>query len=419
MNRILLIEDDRFYCRQMVKALKRDFPDLEIETAVTAKEAEGKCSGHSFDLVISDLMLPDSEGEHVRRFVEAGERVIVMTGHGDNEYRKEIFRLGIVDYILKSEENRFEDLLKLVGRLRHNRDKSVLVADDAMTVRNLFRKFLTIQNLRVLTASDGKEALEILEREHVSLVLSDYNMPNVDGLELLREIRRSRSMLDLPFIAISSDGDGETVATFLKLGANDYLKKPFGKEELLCRINNTLDTLDMLSQIKRHAVTDALTGLYNRHYLYMMAPKLMATVKRHPDQPLSLAILDIDHFKEVNDIHGHLAGDEVLRTIAGKLRRSVRESDVLVRFGGEEFLVMMPNTDLKRAFIVAEKLRALVESVKIPFGREDSLHVTVSSGVAQLEPGMEFERLIKKADEALYRAKKSGRNRVEMYINRK
>ncbi|WP_456449764.1 diguanylate cyclase [Hydrogenimonas sp.] len=419
MKNVLVIEDDPFYCKQMVRALNRNFPDLTVHTAESAEEARKRRVSESFDLVVTDLILPDSDGEHVESLVRSGERVIVVTGHEDDAFRKRMADFDIVEYIIKSKERRFDYLLKLIGRLMNNVERKVLVVEEAMVLQGLFRRLLEAQNLNVLTASDGNEALEVLEKERVDLVLSDYTMPDADGLELLKEIRKTRSMLDLPYIAISSATDGETVATFLKFGANDYLKKPFGKEELLCRINNTLDTLDLVSRIRKNAITDALTGLYNRHYFYEVAPAMLAIASREEDQPLSAAIVDIDHFKRINDRYGHLFGDTVLKTVAKIFRSNLRRSDVPVRFGGEEFLVMMPNTSLKRAFVAIEKLRRIVEERELPLDRSGRVHVTFSAGIAEFERGMTLEKLIKQADEALYRAKESGRNRVEMYINKK
>ena len=416
MKRILLIENNTFYARQMFRAIRQNFDRIELLHARNAEEAlryarEGR---EAFDVVIADLTLPDSDGEHIERFVEEGSRVIVMTSQTGKAFKERISELNVVDYVHRSESKRFEYLLRLLRRLANNADKRVLVVEDSPVVRKLFVRMLEMQNLEVLVAENGEEALALMKAREVHLIISDYNMPRMDGLALLKAVREKHSMLDLPFIAVSSEDEIDTVASFLRQGANDYLKKPFSKEELLCRINNTLDAMDMIRKVRESAVKDALTGLPNRHYLYKIAPKLLAMAERYEDHPLSLAVIDIDHFKKINDTYGHLVGDTALKAVAETLASLVRESDVALRFGGEEFLVVMPGTDLRRAFIVAEKLRSAVERLEIPLKGKVPLRLTISLGVAQYCTGMDLDKLIQAADDALYRAKEGGRNRVEM-----
>lgn len=415
MKRILLIEDDNFYAKTMKKAIQRRFMEMEVEVAATMAEAKKRLDTNNPDLIVADLYLPDSDGDHIPKLVEEGYSVIVVTGDSDLSRKEEISRLDIIDYIIKFESSRFGYLLKLIARLEQNKGKTILVAEDASTVRELFKRFLARQNLRVLCAADGEEALRILGDETVDIVLSDYNMPKVDGLDLLKAVRERYSMFELPFIAVSSDEGGDTVGTFLKLGANDYLKKPFNKEELLCRINNTLDTVEMFEEMMSNAITDPLTGLYNRRYLSETGPKLVAASGRYKEHALSVVIFDIDHFKHINDTYGHLAGDKVLKEVARALQRNVRASDICVRFGGEEFLVLLPSTDFKRAFIVAEKIRKIVANMAIPVEEGENVHLTISGGVAAYAEGLTLESLIKRADEALYRAKQAGRDRIEMH----
>jgi len=414
MKKILIVEDDIFYRKQMVRAISEAFSDILIKTASTMKELFHLLEEEAFDLIIADLVLPDSEGEYVEKLAKEGEAVIVITGYGDLDFKEKIYQLDIVDYIIKADNDRFEYLLKLLQRLEKNVGRTVLVAEDLRGTEHRLKSLLKRQNLNVIEAADGNEALKLIEEVDVDLIVSDYTMPSMDGLELLKMLRQKYSMFDLPFIAISSNDENDTVAKFLKLGANDYLKKPFGKEELLCRINNNLDMLDMLDKIRRHAISDALTGLYNRHYLYETAPKILATAKRYPNQPLSLAIFDIDHFKSFNDRYGHLVGDKILKSIASILKRSVRMSDIVVRFGGEEFLVLMPNTGVKQAYIVAEKLRSIIEKTPIEAKRQQELYITISGGVVEFQPDMSLDELIKCADKALYLAKSNGRNRVQL-----
>jgi two-component system cell cycle response regulator len=291
----------------------------------------------------------------------------------------------------------------------------VLIADDDPVARRVLEALLGKCGYEVLSACDGKEALaEIQKPEGPSLVISDWMMPGMDGLELCRESRALDKSDYIYFIILTTKGRKEDIVKGLEAGADDYLVKPFDQEELKCRVKIGERILDLEDRILRLASTDPLTGVLNRR---VFIERMDAEIHRSGRQnaPFSLLLMDIDHFKEINDRFGHQAGDLVLRRFVEQLSVSVRPYDFVGRYGGEEFVVGLAGADNEKAGIIAERMRQGVQAMSIEVAKgPPPIHVTASFGVASFLPGSEetVDSLTRRADEAMYRAKHRGRNRV-------
>ncbi|MEJ1397548.1 MAG: diguanylate cyclase, partial [Candidatus Sedimenticola sp. (ex Thyasira tokunagai)] len=295
-------------------------------------------------------------------------------------------------------------------RIRENRSVEILVVDDSRSFRKYVAELLLAHQFQVLMANDGLEALEVLkEHPDVSLVLTDYHMPNMDGLELIREIRRTQGRNELAIIGVSDRASPLLSAKLLKTGANDFVTKPFMLEEFYCRVTQNVETIQHIRTIKESAVRDYLTQVYNRRHLFESGYKLYENAKR---QNLSLvaAMVDIDHFKKVNDTYGHHIGDVALQRVAAALEDSVRSSDLLGRYGGEEFCILVTAMPDNQSTDFFERIRKKIEDIRIPHQGEE-LQFTVSIGISDTL-GENLEEMIGYADGALFEAKESGRNRV-------
>jgi two-component system, cell cycle response regulator len=301
----------------------------------------------------------------------------------------------------------------------------ILVADDEPVNLALIRRRLEWEHYRVETAEDGGQAVEAARRVLPDLIILDVMMPVLDGLQACRLLKEDPATRDVPVIFLSALDDTDTKVRGLALGANDYVSKPFRVEELLARVSVAIrmklerDRLrQRAEELRRSAeaasemsMTDALTGLLNRYGLQRALQREMAEARRYA-RPLSCLLIDIDFFKAVNDTYGHAAGDTALQQTARVISESVRGSDVVCRYGGEEFLVLAPETGVDGARALAEKIRQSCSSRL--FGDAGRVFpLTLSAGVAQLDPGESGNDMIARADEALYHAKQTGRDRVE------
>ncbi|WP_292661909.1 diguanylate cyclase [Nitratifractor sp.] len=266
----------------------------------------------------------------------------------------------------------------------------------------------------VIDVTSGEEALEVLAKEKIDLILLDILMPGMDGYEVCRTIKADKSLRHIPVIFITSKNDDLSIEHAYEIGASDYITKPFRHRELVARVGNALRIQELQEELRLLASIDPMTRLYNRRYFTTMADKILKLARREKN-PLSLAILDIDRFKRINDTYGHLAGDRVITALSEKLMSRYRESDLLCRFGGEEFVILMPNTELDVAALLAERTRKEVEKLQVPYNGK-TISMTVSIGVSQvdLENEETLDPVLKRADDALYIAKKQGRNQVHI-----
>jgi two-component system cell cycle response regulator len=295
----------------------------------------------------------------------------------------------------------------------------VLVADDDRITRQTVTKILQQHGLRVEAVEDGQQALDRAKKGGIDLAILDIVMPRLSGIECCRVLKGIADERFLPIVLLTSRNDTESRIEGLRIGADDYLGKPFDERELLARVDNLLrlkrahdEVLASKKRLEQLAIQDELTGVYNYRYLQTRLGEEFKRAQRYR-YPLACAMIDIDRFKAVNDEFGHDVGDAVLREVAQRVSGAVREVDVVARYGGEEFLLVLPNTHFAGALTVADRVWRTVGQKPITVN-ERRHRVTVSVGVS-LYPSRDIktkDQLLKAADEALYRAKHEGRDRI-------
>lgn len=297
----------------------------------------------------------------------------------------------------------------------------VLVADDSATVRALARLELESAGYAVVEAADGQQALAAAAQHRPDVVLLDIEMPVLDGYATVRALKADPGTADVPVVFLTGRAGSEDVVQALRLGGHDYLRKPPEPAELLARVGAAVRVKALQDELRRRAAeldtvsrTDHLTGLHNRRHMEEHLRAQLSASCRH-GHPLTVLLVDVDHFKRVNDTVGHTAGDQVLQEVARRMQAGLRGEDLLGRWGGEEFLVLLPFTGAEAARVLAERLRATLAAVPVVADGQ-SLSVTVSvGGAAAQAPGA--HDLLALADLALYACKQAGRDRVEVRVS--
>jgi len=310
----------------------------------------------------------------------------------------------------------------------------ILLTPDKLIAKDLYERLSNV-GFNVLVANDADTALNLIDVVNPSVIILDIAMQFHDGKELLTTLKSKINLINTPLIVLSEKADEDSLAYAFLQGASDYIVMPFQFKELLARINNRIRIRNIIKDLeeknreltKRNeileqlAITDSLTELYNKGYILKRLKSELLRSARY-NEPLSLIIIDIDYFKKINDSLGHIAGDDILSELSKVLVKSVRDVDIVSRYGGEEFIVVCPNTSLGGAAILAERIRENVQNTTFHSGNID-LKLTVSIGLSSLSPSttasgaINASKLIEEADLALYKAKSSGRNKVAVHTN--
>ena len=301
---------------------------------------------------------------------------------------------------------------------------TVLIIDDSVTVREQIIRTLEPFNLftRYYEADDGLEGFKKLLSYPADIILCDLEMPRIDGFKFLSMLKARPELQDVPVIILTGMNDRERKLKGLEQGASDYITKPFDPEELVARVKVHLKLKKLQDELRRSnelllelSNTDHLTGLFNRRYMMKALDKELQRCVRKGGN-LSLVMLDIDHFKQVNDDFGHIQGDVALQTVALKLQKELRSYDCAARYGGEEFVAILPDSTLEEALFVADRIRLAVQNTSFSDALS-TLNLTISLGVVSFSPqhSTTVDGFIKLADDAMYRAKTGGRNRVEFF----
>ena len=411
-TKILVIEDSVAVAAVLKAGIEEETSAIVVHCASFA-EAEPHIDGGDISFAVTGLSLPDAAGRSILdRLERSGIPAVVFTARHDEEAETHFAEQRLLDYILKDSADSVARAVHSVKCIVENSAFTVLVVDDARSARSGLVDLLTRRQFKVFEARSGSEALKIMAvQPNIDLIITDYHMPDMDGYQLIQRIRTEKTSEELRIVGVSSSSDRRLSALFLKAGASDFIYRPFVAEELQCRIDNNIETLKQLRRLKYYAERDPLTGLSNRRLFFETGIR-MARENERANRASAVAILDVDHFKKVNDTYGHEAGDVVLKAVADTLAEKVEGTRHLVaRLGGEEFALYLHDLAGRAAFDFCNGVREAVEALVIEVN-DKMIHITASIGVAAVQPEETFDNPLNAADQFLYMAKNGGRNRV-------
>lgn len=410
-KRILLIESNSLFGRAVKYKIETILASQVLWFKNNIELEKDNIDFKKIDIALVEYNMPESDNSAIiHKCHDNCIPTVILTPEITNDIQEKIWSFKILDYALKGYDHSVDNIITNLRRFFNNPVTGILVVDNSMESRNHLKELLKLHQYAVYEASTEKEAMEILNKNRtISLVITDHFEPELDGLKLTRDIRSIYPLDRLAIIGISAHGNHSLKIQFIKSGANDFLTKPFISELLFCRISQNLKIVEYFHQLKELALLDQLTKLNNRHFLRETGQMIFENAKRN-GVFLVIAMIDIDNFKKVNDTYGHDAGDLVLKKVASILQKTIRKSDLAIRYGGEEFVIVANNFNPKNALNFFNKLRIEINNTKIELETED-LTISVSIGIC-LEKLDRLEDMINRADEKMYKAKTTGKNRV-------
>jgi len=447
---VLIVDDIPTNVRLLEARLSAEY--YEVLTASSGPEALAICQSGDVDIILLDVMMPGMDGFEVCSRLKADRKtshipVLMVTALDQPSDRVHGLEVGADDFLTKpvddvqlmarvkslvrlkaltdelraraltGQEIAIEDALRAMDAINAD-GGSILVVDSDPRQAERIRGYLAVGH-RVDVLSNPADAAMVVSGGDYELVLVSMSLGDFDPLRVCSQMRTAELTRTLPIILIAEDDDRQRVLRGLDLGVNDFIMRPVERNELLARVRTQIRRQRYAVELRQSvtntlalAVTDELTGLYNRRY-FDRHLSLMLEKAQSQDRDMAVMLIDMDFFKSVNDTHGHDTGDAVLREFADRLRRNIRGVDLACRFGGEEFVVLMPDTDWRQAQGVAERVRQAVAEKVFATSNARPLTLTVSVGLALNESDLDTpEMMLKRADVALYRAKREGRNRV-------
>ncbi|MEA3383660.1 MAG: response regulator [Campylobacterota bacterium] len=411
---ILIVDDSKTITNSLKYSIESKL-GLKVYTAFSMKECADLILKHKgkFTLALLDYNLPDAQNGEIITFIKKFKiPTILLTGSVLSKDHEVFKNDNLIDYIIKNGSYAIDYTVSVVKRFSANDKVEVLVVDDSKTFAFKMEQLCKKYNLKTIVAHSGERALELLpQRADIKLILVDYMMPGMDGLQLTQELRKKYKKDEVAIIALSGTSEKEIVASFLKYGANDFLYKDFSDEEFFARVNNNLDVVELFSHTQDKAKKDYMTGLFNKAY-FLNEAKVLYERAYEKKELLAVIIIEIDEFNVLCDSYGHDIGDDAIKMISKILTSYFNEDSIVARFGSDQFCVILKNRPYAELTQMFDELQEIVKSSTLMINNiQHNISISIGANVNLLQS---VEDMMESADDALFKAQQNGKDQYKI-----